>query len=278
MSLFAELRRRNVIRMAGLYLVGAWLVVQVAETLLPIFDTPGWVLKALVVLLAIGFVPALVFSWIYELTPGGIRREGEVSPGQSTAPKTAQRMDRLILVALALVVLLVATDRFWPRAVVAEPATMADTPLQQAAGATDETVATPGNSIAVLPFVNMSADPAQDYFSDGISEEILNALVKVQGLQVASRTSSFGFKGQEALGVPAIADKLAVRHVLEGSVRRAGDPERALHYLEKLTETFGPHTYGWFSVEPGLEPLYANPRFLAMKARYEEWLEARGND
>ena len=222
----AELRRRNVIRMAGLYLVGAWLVVQVAETLLPIFDTPGWVLKALVVLLAIGFVPALVFSWIFELTPDGIRREGEVSPGQSTAPKTAQRMDRLILVALALVVLVVATDRFWPRAVVAAPAAVADTPIQQEAGATDETVATPGNSIAVLPFVNMSTDPEQEYFSDGISEEILNALVKVQGLQVASRTSSFGFKGQEALGVPAIADKLAVRHVLEGSVRRAGDTLR----------------------------------------------------
>jgi TolB-like protein/Tfp pilus assembly protein PilF len=226
LSLFAELRRRNVIRMAGLYLVGAWLVVQVAETLLPIFDTPGWVLKSLVVLLAIGFVPALVFSWVYELTPDGIRREGEVSPGQSIAPTTAQRMDRLILVALALVVLVVATDRFWPRTAAPLQSPSVDASAQPVAVAMEEAAAAPVNSIAVLPFVNMSTDPGQDYFSDGISEEILNALVKVRGLQVASRTSSFGFKGQEALGVPAIAEKLSVRHVLEGSVRRVGSTLR----------------------------------------------------
>ena len=104
MSLFAELQRRNVIRMAGLYLVVAWLVVQVAETLLPIFGAPAWVLKTLVGLLAIGFVPTLVFAWLYELTPEGLKRDGEVPPDQSIAAQTAQRMDRLIGVALVAVV------------------------------------------------------------------------------------------------------------------------------------------------------------------------------
>ena len=116
MSLIKELRRRNVIRMAGLYLVGAWIVVQVAETLLPIFGTPDWVLKTLVALLALGFVPALVFSWLYELTPGGLKRDAEVTPEQSIAAQTGRRMDRLIAVGLVAVVALVAADRFWPGA------------------------------------------------------------------------------------------------------------------------------------------------------------------
>ena len=116
MSLIKELRRRNVIRMAGLYLVGAWIVVQVAETLLPIFGTPAWVLKTLVALLALGFVPALVFSWLYELTPGGLKRDAEVTPEQSISAQTGRRMDRLIVVGLVAVVALVAADRFWPGA------------------------------------------------------------------------------------------------------------------------------------------------------------------
>ena len=221
MSFFSELRRRNVIRMAGLYLITAWLLVQIAETLLPIFDTPGWVLKALVVLVALGFVPALVFSWVFELTPEGLKRDAEVAPEQSIAPRTAKRMDRLILLGLAAVVAVVAADRFWPRSAPVAPAatTSADQP---GAGGTAVNAA----SIAVLPFADLSPAGDQAYFSDGMAEEILNALVKVDGLQVASRTSSFGFKGQEALGVPAIADKLAVRHILEGSVRRAGDTLR----------------------------------------------------
>ncbi|MEO6065855.1 MAG: hypothetical protein ABIP49_08780, partial [Lysobacterales bacterium] len=111
-NFFAELKRRNVIRMAGLYLVGAWLIVQVAETLLPIFGTPGWVLKTLVVLLALGFVPALIFSWVFELTRGGLRRDDEVPPEQSIAPQTAQRMDRMIIAVLALALVYFAADKF----------------------------------------------------------------------------------------------------------------------------------------------------------------------
>jgi TolB-like protein len=220
-GLLAELRRRNVIRMAGLYLITAWLLVQIAETLLPIFDTPGWVLKALVVLVALGFIPALVFSWVFELTPEGLKRDAEVTPAQSIAPQTAKRMDRLILLGLAAVVVVVAADRFWPRS---EPVTPASTVASAASDAAS--AALNAASIAVLPFADLSPAGDQGYFSDGMAEEILNALVKVEGLQVASRTSSFGFKGQEALGVPAIAGKLEVRHILEGSVRRAGDTLR----------------------------------------------------
>ena len=112
MSFLAELRRRNVIRMAGLYLVGAWLVVQVAAALLPVFEAPGWVMKVLVALLAAGFVVALVFSWIYELTPEGLKRDGDVPPAESIAPQTARRMDRMIMVVMALALVYFAFDKF----------------------------------------------------------------------------------------------------------------------------------------------------------------------
>ena len=224
MGLWAELRRRNVIRMAGLYLVGAWLLVQVAETLLPIFHTPDWVLQSLVVLLALGFVPALVFSWVFELTPEGLRRDGSVPMEASIASQTGRRMDRMILVGMVAVVLVLAADRLWPAQ---EPGAMpaaapAGEPTARAAGAPAGS-APAANSIAVLPFADLSPEGDQAWFGDGISEEILNVLVGVDGLQVASRTSSFQFREQQALGIPAIADALDVRHVLEGSVRRSGD-------------------------------------------------------
>jgi len=112
MSLLAELKRRNVIRMAGLYLVGAWLVTQVAGTLLPIFETPEWVLRALVTLLAIGFIPVLVFAWVFELTPDGLKRDAEVPVTHSIAPQTARRMDRMIIAVLALAIVYFGFDKF----------------------------------------------------------------------------------------------------------------------------------------------------------------------
>ncbi len=115
MRLLAELRRRNVIRMAGLYLVGAWLIVQIAETLLPIFGTPDWVLQTLVVLLALGFLPALVFSWVFELTPDGLKRDADVPAEQSIAAQTARRMDRLILAGMLALAMLIVGERLWPR-------------------------------------------------------------------------------------------------------------------------------------------------------------------
>ena len=112
MSFFAELRRRNVIRMAGLYLVGAWIIVQVAETLLPAFEVPAWVLRAIVIVLALGFFPALIFAWIFELTPEGLKRDHEVDRAQSIAPQTGQRMNVILAILLALVLVYFAVDRF----------------------------------------------------------------------------------------------------------------------------------------------------------------------
>lgn len=233
MNLYNELKRRNVIRAGGLYLVGAWLIVQVAETVLPIFDTPGWVLKALVVLLALGFVPTMVVAWVYELTPDGLKRDADVAPGQSIAWQTSRRMDRLIVLGLVAVIAVVAADRYWPRSEPTESAARAatatgDEPTAVAADAAGQSTgaqAQPGKSIAVLPFVNMSADEENAYFADGISEELLNVLVRVEDIGVASRTSSFAYKGRE-IGAATIARELKVNHILEGSVRKSGSRVR----------------------------------------------------
>ena len=112
MSLIAELRRRNVIRAAGLYLVGAWLVVQVTGTILPMFSAPDWLPRTVVIVLAIGFVPAMIIAWVFELTPDGIKRDAEVPLGQSIAPQTARRMDRLIMAMLAIALVYFGIDKF----------------------------------------------------------------------------------------------------------------------------------------------------------------------
>ena len=222
MSLLAELKRRNVIRMAGLYLVGAWLLVQVAGTLLPVFGAPDWVMKTLVALLALAFVPALIFAWVFELTPDGIKRDAEVTPGQSIAPQTARRLDRMIISVLLLALVYFGFDRLIlaPRRAAALVAS-----TTQAIAAKDAAPSQDRKSIAVLPFVNMSGDKDNEYFSDGISEEILNVLARTPDLHVAARTSSFAFKGK-TLEVPAIARELNVRMVLEGSVRKQSDRVR----------------------------------------------------
>jgi len=247
MTLFAELQRRNVIRMAGLYLVGAWLVTQVAGTVLPMFDAPAWLPRSVVILLAIGFIPALIFSWVFELTPDGLKRDAEVDPAQSIAPLTARRMDRMIIAVLLAALTCFGFDRFVlsPR----REAAAAEAAVQQA-GATSKqadaasklaaAAATPAvdvKSVAVLPFVNMSGDPAQEYFSDGISEEILNALTQVQGLKVVGRTSSFKFKGHNE-DLRRIGEQLGVAHLLEGSVRRQDDSVRVTAQLIKAQDGF----------------------------------------
>ena len=232
-SFFGELKRRNVIRMVGLYLVGAWLVVQVAGTVLPMFGAPEWLPRTIVVLLAIGFVPAVIFSWVFELTPQGLKRDEEVAPEQSITPQTGRRMDRMIIVVLVLALGYFAFDKFVlaPRR---EGALVASAVPNESKSIVN------AKSIAVLPFVNMSEDKANEYFSDGISEELLNLLSKIPQLQVTARTSSFSFKGKE-IGIPEIARTLHVAHVLEGSVRKAGNSVRITAQLIKA----GTDTHLW---------------------------------
>ena len=190
MSLLAELKRRNVFKVGGAYLVVAWLAVQAASIGFPTFDAPIWVLRVFILILMLGFPIALVFAWVFDMTSEGVKME--------TAPMGNKRMFSIaaILVALALV---------WYY--VGQPA------LRD--GDAD------ARSVAVLPFVNMSADPAQEFFSDGIAEEILNRLAQYPDLKVAARTSAFQFKGKN-LDIAEIGRRLKVSHVLEGSVRKAG--------------------------------------------------------
>ena len=234
MTLLAELKRRNVIRMVGLYLVGAWLITQVAGTLLPMFEAPAWISRSVVILLAIGFVPALVFAWVFELTPQGFKRDADVPAHESIAPQTARRMDRTIIIVLLLALAYFGFDKF-----VLAPHREAALVAQTTERVTAESHATNPQenprSIAVLPFVNMSTDPENEFFSDGISEEILNSLARIDGMQVVGRTSSFQFKGKSE-DLRAVGEKLGVATVLEGSVRREGERARVTAQLVRTSD------------------------------------------
>ena len=225
MGLFAELKRRNVFRVTFAYVVIAWLVMQVGDTMAPALHLDEWVNSLLAFFLILGLPLAIFFAWVFEMTPEGIKLEKDVDRSASIAPQTGKKVDRLIIGVLVVAVAYFAIDKF----VIApqpgtDPAAVAETTAPQEPEVRDQ-------SIAVLPFADLSPEGDQEYFSDGIAEEILNVLVRVEDLSVASRTSSFGFKGQEALGLPAIAEKLKVRHVLEGSVRKAGDTVRVTAQL-----------------------------------------------
>ena len=209
--------------MAGLYLIGAWLLVQVAETILPMFGAPEWVPRSVVILLAIGFIPALIFSWVFEMTPEGLKRDDDVKPEESIAPATARRMDRMIIVVLVLALGYFAVDKFML-------ASRRSAPPRAAASAVN------AQSIAVLPFVNMSSEKEQEYFSDGLSEELLNQLAQIPQLRVIARTSSFSFKGKE-VDVATIAQALNVANVLEGSVRKSANKLRITAQLVRASDS-----------------------------------------
>jgi len=216
MSLFQELKRRNVIRIAILYLVSSWVLLQLADVLSSLLNAPEAAGSIVVMLLMLGFFPALIFAWVYEMTPEGLKREVDVDRSQSQTPETGKKINTVIVVLLVIAISGLIADRLIPETSVAEDPVVAESPEA------------PINdlSIAVLPFADLSPGSDQEYFSDGIAEEILNVLVRIEGLKVASRTTSWGFKGQEALGIPFIAEKMNVRHVLEGSVRKSGENVR----------------------------------------------------
>ncbi|MEF9979318.1 MAG: hypothetical protein RR792_06520 [Thermomonas sp.] len=219
----AELKRRNVIRMAGLYLVTAWLLVQVGATLLPVFDAPAWTMKALVVTLAVAFLPALAVAWMFELTPQGLKRDADVSPSESIAPRTARLLDRAIIVLLALALGYFAFDKF-----VLSPQREAALVAEATRVAALRAAAQPkvrANSIAVLPLANASGDSNQLFFSDGLSENLIDALSKFEGLRVIGRTSSFRFRDSKE-DARSIGAKLGVAYLLAGSVQHADDQVR----------------------------------------------------
>ena len=213
MSLIQELKRRNVIRVGILYLVSSWLLLQFTDVLSSLLPVPQWAGSLVILLLVLGFFPVVIFSWVYEMTPEGIRREADIDRSQSITPNTGRRINTLIIVLLVLAIGGLIVDRLIPE-------TQVVTSEDESGPAKDET-APEGNSIAVLPFADLSADQDQQYFTDGLSEELLNLLVRVDGLSVASRTSSFAYRGS-TLGIPAISRELNVGHILEGSVRKDG--------------------------------------------------------
>lgn len=245
MSFFRELRRRNVFRVAAAYLVGAWLLIEVSSTLEETLRLPEWADSLLAMFLLLGFPVALFFSWAFEITPDGIRRESGAKVDDASRALTARRLNWAVIALVSLALVLVVVDRWSPdRESVGTGA--ADPPqveaaVQEAEPAADDAPVTGIEplSIAVLPFVNLSSDPEQEYFSDGLTEELLNLLAAVAELKVAARTSSFFYKGKlETIPLHEIARQLEVAHVLEGSVRRSGDRIRITAQLIKAEDGF----------------------------------------
>jgi TolB-like protein/DNA-binding NarL/FixJ family response regulator len=209
--LFEQLKRRNVLRAAAGYAVVAWLIIQVADTVFPILGVPIWATTMVVMLSIIGFPVTVIVSWIYQWTPAGIMTEQEADAAGYTEPiGIGRQIDFVIIVLLIIAVGWLAYDK-----------TIVPPVLE--------------NSIAVLPFVNMSSDPEQEFFSDGMSEELLNLLAKIDGLKVIGRTSSFAFKGKNE-DLRVIGQALGVKTVLEGSVRKSGDEVRITAQLIDVSD------------------------------------------
>ena len=228
MSLFAELHRRNVFRVALAYVVVAWILLQVADTLAPALLLPEWVTRFVAFLLILGFPLAIFFAWAFELTPDGIKPEKAVSSEDSIAQRTGRKLNVLIISLLAIAVGFFAWDSFRVEEIQQQPISAEDTE-------TLSDVVSSRLSIVVLPFVNISNDPEQEYFSDGLSEELLNLLTKIPQLRVTSRTSAFSFKGKD-FTIAEVGTALNVDHVLEGSVRRSGDEIRITTQLIKVSD------------------------------------------
>ena len=222
MNFFAELKRRNVYKVAVAYAVVAWLLIQAASIFLPAFDAPPWVMRIFIIVIIFGFPVALIFSWAFEITPEGIKLESEIEPNKSIKRRTGRK-----IVAVTIALAVVATGLFVFQLIRARSASTS----RQSEAAT--------KSIAVLPFVNMSADRNDEYLSDGMTEELINVLAKVPGLRVPGRTSCFAFKGKNEEDIfRKVGDQLHVGTVLEGSVRKAGDKLRVTAQLINVSDGY----------------------------------------
>ena len=227
-AVWGELKRRNVVRVAIAYAVVAWLSIEVSSTTFPMLNLPEWAATLVTVLLIIGFPVALILAWAFELTPEGLKKEKDVDRSESITHVTGRKIDFAIIGVLAIAVAYFVSEKFfWSDDVL--PESRVDAPVTVA----PEII----KSIAVLPFANMSADPEQEYFGDGIAEEILNGLAQVPGLRVVARTSAFSFKGQN-IDIRQIGETLSANHVLEGSVRKSGERLRITAQLINVDDGY----------------------------------------
>lgn len=234
MSFYSELKRRNVFRVGAAYVVTSWLIVQVVDTVFPIYGLPETAIRSIVTLLVIGLLPVLILAWAFELTPEGFKRDRDVDRTSATAGKAAKRLDRGIIVMLALALSYFAFDRF----VLVPEMTAEKVEAARQAGISEALVESYGElSIAVLAFEDRSPMNDQEYLSEGIADEILNLLANIPELRVISRKSSFSYKGKE-VPIRTIAEQLDVAHVLDGSVRVAGDRIRiTAHLIDARSDT-----------------------------------------
>ncbi|HAH51382.1 MAG TPA: hypothetical protein DCL80_08970, partial [Balneola sp.] len=219
-----ELKRRNVFKVATAYAIAGWLIIQVVSTVSPQLEFPDWVGPFFTVLVLVGFPLSLIFAWAFELTPEGLKKSQEVDITESVTNRTGKKLNGIIITVLSMAVVFLLVERvFFAKASILENASF-ETKFETA-------------SIAVLPFEDFSLDGDQEYFADGLSEELLNALAKVEELKVAGRTSSFKFKGQNE-NLSLIGQELKVDHILEGSVRKAGNRIRITAQLIKVEDGF----------------------------------------
>jgi len=235
-SFINELKRRNVFRMGIAYVVVAWVLLQAIDFTLDIISAPNWVMQVFFLAAVAGLPVVLIFSWVFEITPEGIKRESEVDRSQSVTQNTGRKLDRTIISFLALAVILLLGERFMHRGNDA-PSSAAPAANAEQTMIVQEPSSDSVHSVAILPFVNMSSDPEQEYFSDGLAEELLNRLAQNNRLRVAARTSSFQFKGQNR-DIGDIGRQLKVENVLEGSVRKSGNRLRITAQLIQVDSGF----------------------------------------
>ena len=274
MNFFSELKRRNVYKVAVAYVVVAWLIIQAASILLPTFDAPQWAMKIVILVLIVGFPIALVFSWAFEITPEGIKLESEIDPKKSIKGKTGRK-----IVAITAVIAVIATGLFVFQMITT------DRRVVRIGGAEIEGLSSstslPQKSIAVLPFDNLSRDPDNAYFCEGVQDEILTRLAKIADLKVISRTSTQHFKSTPD-DLPQIARQLGVAHILEGSVQKAGDQVRVnVQLVNGLTdahlwaETFDRKLTDIFAVESEIAKTIADTLQAKLSGSEQHAIAAR---
>ena len=221
------------------YALICWVLLQGADFAFDLIDAPNWVIQVLSLLAALGLPAVLIFAWVFEMTPEGIKRETQIDRSSSIAPQTGRKLDRVIIFLLVLAVAALLAERYvhppGPDSAVLDTVTVKEQAAPKESGRGAE--ATGRQSVAVLPFIAMSNGPDDGYFADGLTEEILNSLAQLPELLVTARTSAFAFKNQD-MPVQEIAAQLGVAHIVEGSVRRSGERLRVTAQLIRASDGF----------------------------------------